>query len=47
VVCLVFGRRQATSVQKNVELDLATDTRQKLGEKLLKAIRWDKTRSGL
>jgi len=33
-------------VQKNVELGLATGTRQKLGEKLSKAIGWDKTRSG-
>jgi len=47
MVCLLFERRQTISAPKTFELDFATDTRQKLGEKLLTAIRWDKTRRGL
>jgi hypothetical protein len=35
------------SAQKDAELGLSADTRQKLGKKVAQSIRWDMTRSGL
>ena len=47
VAFLLFGRSSATLVQEGAELGLSVDSQQKLSKKLHKAIRWDKTRSGL
>jgi len=47
VAFLLFGRSLATLTQKDAEPGLFADTQHKLGKKLHKAIRWDKTRSGL
>jgi hypothetical protein len=47
VAFLIFGRSSATPAQKDAEPGLSADTQQKLGIKLHKAIRWEKTRSGL
>jgi hypothetical protein len=47
VAFLLFGRSSATLAQKGAVPGLSVDTQQKLGKKLHKAIRWDKTKSGL
>jgi hypothetical protein len=52
VLYIVFGSiivilSSTTMAQKDAEPGLSADTQRKLGIKLHKVVRWDKTRSGL